>query len=651
MNFLKATLLNLCLLLIVNICLGQEKLIPLQGNPVLMQYAKDHPAGKNREKSISAALHLPFMDDFSTSYVYPDSSKWMDKWVYINTDYPINPPTIGVATFDGLDSIGRPYMNSNVAYGADTLTSKPIDLQSINSSDSSVYLSFFYQPGGLGLPPDPGDSLLLQFRYNTSDTGWVTVWGVDGNSSDTAFKQVFIHVWDTIYFYNGFAMDTIRHHFYVDSFQFRFMNYVSGYGCVDLWHLDYVYLDQNRTNHDTTMLDMAFVYKAPSFLKTFCQMPWSHFLADSANQIAHDYSVVIRNNDINDHFVLYRTNLYDYTGTNQLYNWPFSGTGGFLVNSLHNDTLAISTSTGTPQNFDFPNVVTPYAEFDVTHSLVYTSGDINKGNDTIKSVQRFIDFYAYDDGTAEAGYGLENFPGAELAYKFTTTKDDSLVGVYMFFTQAVQEVSLHLFSLVIWSSITPNSNTDVPIYKKFNQHPRYDTTGINKFYYYSLDSADFGSSKPLLTAGTYYIGWIQDDGTNLGVGIDLNTAADTSKLWYNTNGSWYQSSIPGSLMIRPVFGSSLDVGINNNDNLLANSIDIYPNPANDKVIIQWKNITLNKNNDLKTEVFDPMGRLLISKVGYQKIIDVSNVNEGFYLLKMSDMTTGNSFTRKFVINR
>ena len=647
----KLVFLNILLLFIFGESRGQEKLIPLSGNPVLVKYVKDHPENVNRAKSIQNVLVLPFFDDFSKFEVYPDSSKWLDKNVYINTDYPIDPPSVGVATFDGIDSVGRPYQNTNSVYGADTLTSRPINIQSVNSIDSSLYLSFFFQRGGRGLAPNPGDSLVLQFRYNQSDTGWVKVWGADGNNGDSAFKQVFVHVWDTIYFFDGFQMDTIRHHFYVDSFQFRFINYVSGYGSVDLWHIDYVYMDLNRTNHDTTMLDIAFVYKAPSVLKTFTQMPWTHFVADSANQMGKQYPVVIRNNDVNDHFVLYRTDLYDYSGTILLYSWPFSGTGGFTINARSNDSLVISTSTGTPQNFDFPYVSGNYAEFTVTHSLVPTSGDINTGNDTIKSVQRFLDYYAYDDGTAEAGYGLENFPGAELAYKFTTTKTDSLVGVYMFFTQAVEEVSLHLFTLTIWSSITPNTNTDVPIYKKFNQHPRYDTTGINNFIYYSLDSADMGTSKPNLAAGTYYIGWIQTDGTNLGIGIDLNTAADTSKLWYNTNGAWYQSGIAGSLMIRPVFGSSLDVGIKNNDNLFAKTIDIFPNPANDKVFIQWNAKDFSHAKDIKTEIFDPMGRLLISKMGYLKIIDVSSINEGFYLIKMTDLTDGNSFTRKLIINR
>ncbi|MEZ4758373.1 MAG: hypothetical protein R2810_01110 [Flavobacteriales bacterium] len=72
---------------------------------------------------------------------------WEDDYAYISRTYPVDPPTIGVATFDGLDRTGFPYpvRCRPTAYGlADRLTSVPIGL-SYQVSDS-VYLSFFHQP-------------------------------------------------------------------------------------------------------------------------------------------------------------------------------------------------------------------------------------------------------------------------------------------------------------------------------------------------------------------------------------------------------------------------------------------------------------------------------------------------------------------------
>ncbi|MBK7390932.1 MAG: hypothetical protein IPI23_18200 [Bacteroidetes bacterium] len=75
-------------------------------------------------------LKLPFFDDFSTYTVWPNADLWSDSSAFVNFNFPINPPTVGVATFDGLDYEGNPYNNTNVnAIGlCDNLTSKAIDL-------------------------------------------------------------------------------------------------------------------------------------------------------------------------------------------------------------------------------------------------------------------------------------------------------------------------------------------------------------------------------------------------------------------------------------------------------------------------------------------------------------------------------------------
>ena len=63
---------------------------------------------------------------------------WLDNDARINNTLPINVPTIGVATFDGLDETGYPYdFTSETSYGpADTLTSCPINLDGLTAADS-----------------------------------------------------------------------------------------------------------------------------------------------------------------------------------------------------------------------------------------------------------------------------------------------------------------------------------------------------------------------------------------------------------------------------------------------------------------------------------------------------------------------------------
>ena len=79
--------------------------------------------------------------------------------MFINRNYPINPISLGVATFDGLDSLGYPYdiMSNLDGKPADYLTSKPIDLSSVNKA----FLLFYYQPKGIGDMPQTEDKLYL----------------------------------------------------------------------------------------------------------------------------------------------------------------------------------------------------------------------------------------------------------------------------------------------------------------------------------------------------------------------------------------------------------------------------------------------------------------------------------------------------------
>ena len=95
----------------------------------------------NIEKRSNYVSFLPFFDDF-TSFS-KSANLWLDNDVYFNNSFCIHPLNYGVATFDGLDSLGNPYNNSvvNLSGIADNLTSVKINLQGL----VNVYFSFFYQ--------------------------------------------------------------------------------------------------------------------------------------------------------------------------------------------------------------------------------------------------------------------------------------------------------------------------------------------------------------------------------------------------------------------------------------------------------------------------------------------------------------------------
>src|SRR3569832_395224 len=85
---------------------------PLNSNPVIKDYLKsqqlfDQGHFSSSKSTVQSVLTLPFRDDFSYDGIYPDPTLWTDSDVFINSSYADNPPTVGVATFDGIDKFGN----------------------------------------------------------------------------------------------------------------------------------------------------------------------------------------------------------------------------------------------------------------------------------------------------------------------------------------------------------------------------------------------------------------------------------------------------------------------------------------------------------------------------------------------------------------
>ena len=247
------------------------------------------------KKSLSI-LEIPFFDDFSRGLHYPAPELWDGKNVFVSTTYSINPKTVGVATFDAINSKGKLHPNVSTApFSADTLTSHPINLNF--PTDTTIYISFYFQPQGLGNQPDPRDSLVLEFFDAAGDT-WYGAWAawVDFSASTlyqknklkNQTKQIQSDTLNKTFFMVHFKVDDSR--FLVENFQFRFRNYASlssnsdipGLrGNSDHWHIDLVYLNKGRSYTDTLINDIAFYRPIKSILKNFEAIPWLHFNAQA----------------------------------------------------------------------------------------------------------------------------------------------------------------------------------------------------------------------------------------------------------------------------------------------------------------------------------------------------------------------------------
>lgn len=551
--------------------------------------------------------------------VQPDLfALWMDEDVYINSNYPINPPTVGVATFDGVDYSGYPYdWSSASTHGvADYLTSIPLDM---SANQGSTFLSFYVQAQGLGNAPQPQDSLVLEFlNKNTGDWDWQ--WS-QGGSANTAFALQMIEVFGTEYLYNGF--------------QFRFKNYATLSANADHWHLDYVWLDDNRTIAGTDVpQDVGFIYSEYALTKTYTAIPWAHYQNNPSSFMVDNITTDARN-------------LGSVSSLIQNGHMIIKHNGNIIEDFTDPDAptvTAYNTYTTTHEVLDAPNsfqfdplIADTCASFEVT----FTTGanpDFNNYNDTIRFTQTFFNYYAYDDGSSESGYGLIG-DGSTLAYGFTTQIPDTIRAIAMYFNPFVDDVQNEAFRLRVWDASGAGGTPGNELYTGFTNHnPVYNST--NGYYEYVL-------ATPIVVSGTFYIGWLQVTAERLNIGFDL-TNDNSDQIFYDIGSGWTNTSFSGSLMMRPVFKSDKDYLLTAEEAEPMLAVSVYPNPTRAEVNI----VGLDLLDEVTVEVLDLSGRRLFSDAAFKsQSIDLSSYDSGIYLLRISDNNTGAMTTERIVLQR
>ncbi|RYD76367.1 MAG: hypothetical protein EOP53_14815 [Sphingobacteriales bacterium] len=466
---------------------AQEFVMPLQRNALLDPYmpAQKNTFGSQREKhGVPHTQQLPFFDDFSRSGLYPNDTLWLNNYVYINKTFGINPPSTGVATFEGLDANGKAYTagdQSTSSATTDTLTSTYIDLSPYADADS-LYLSFYYQPQGFGTAEQRlTDSFILQFHPDSllrknkwDDSAWVTVWATPGIPGGQDFRQVMIPI-----------RKLSSPNYFHNKFQFRFYAYGHRSGNLDQWHLDYVYVNRGRTktkfeNHDAdiTVEDVAISKPSGSILNKYYAMPVKQFLAGVANgnnPLASSVRVNISNNSIS---FPEKNVTFGYTVTN-----VETGQENSFSNSGVN-VKALSQQTFELSNKAEPSLVSGTKTTLLVKTFAKNIPDNFGQNDTATHKQVFADYLAYDDGTAEGGYGLRGTNIGKVAVKFTLNTPDTLYGIAVHFNQANQYVGARSVNFGVWHKLTAVGapEKDEFVEKISYVRPEYD--GINGFTYF-----------------------------------------------------------------------------------------------------------------------------------------------------------------------
>ena len=595
---------------------SQEAVVGLQSNYSITS------SSENQSKSISSlssdTIELPFFDDFSGKSVFPDSRKWADNFVFINNTYSDKQITTGVATFDAIDNRGKMYETAiSSGFGGDALTSLPINLQ--YTAVENIMLSFYYQAGGLGDLPEPNDSLTLQFLA-PEENKWYAIWRAKG-VSDLSFRQAFISIDNPRFLKNGF--------------RFRFMNYAtisnstspeeeSIIGNCDHWNIDYVLLGKNRETDDTVYADVAFRSPIRSLLKNHEAMPWPHFEEIELQEMSAFIPVHYRNNDAIVRNVTRNFEIWDVNRNAKVHSFTAGATNiNPLTNVDYNANLIYTFKSDSPDSASFRVICT-----------LKTDDFDPKGNDTIVYYQVFKNYFAFDDGSAELGYGINGLGSrnAMVAFRFNSFIADTLRSIQICFNDSYKDANKRAFDLMVW-----DDNKGIPgnILYTGEEVMVEQNNRINGFYTYALTDG-------VPVEGVFYIGWKQRSETFLNAGLDINTP-NKGRQFYWLNGEWLQSQVSGNLMIRPVVGALEKItSINDIYNRKQNSVTIRPNPSRGYITVLTDGMTASELSWIT--IMDLNGRQLL-KFRNDGEINISSLQEGIYIVIITTLGRPTGYSR------
>jgi hypothetical protein len=579
-----------------------------------------------QEAKTGESIEIPFVDDFSADH-FPGNAMgrqvlWENRGASINTGRPLNPPTIGAVSLDGADEVGYPYDWTPGTGLADTLTSCPINLE--GDSEDGFGISFYYQPKGnvaFQNAPTATDSLFLEFYAPDLDQ-WFWIWSTVGDTLTDGFTFVYIPITQSKYL--------------MDGFQFRFRNYAYLQGALSVWNLDYIWVDVNNINQSGFSNDVAFVDQANTLLNEFTAMPLSHFAINPASHMRPSINVEYRNLDDGPRTLQGNTiRLIDEgTGTVE---------GDYL--NLNNPAIQAQSELSYFQSVhDAPNSITydpSLSDTDLKYEVqfLHTVSDFSKtsSNDTMRFTQQFFTNYAYDDGSAEYGYGLGG-SGDEVALGFTNFKNDSIWALQIYTMPINIDVENSPMTIKVWNEIAGQPGIEI------------GSTLLN--VQYSLDSYQettiYQFNTPIFVPqGRFYIGFQQPQALGMRVGMDINTDGNDGNLFYRVDISWTPSSQPGTVMMRPMFTTNgyEDLVTKVKDLDFSKELKLYPNPANGQV-----NIATDRNEQMWVTVSDMMGRT-VGQFDFtnQARFDSSDLTNGIYILTF-DNKQGARGVKKLVVN-
>ncbi|TGD82583.1 T9SS type A sorting domain-containing protein [Hymenobacter wooponensis] len=571
------------------------------------------------------ALTLPFFDDFAgQTEGRPNGQRWLTTGgTLINNRFARRPPSKGVATFDGFNANGRSYGGVSSVGATDSLTSQPIDLSGLRATDN-VFLSFFWQAGTLVGPPVAATSarpvgLYVDFLDDAGN--WREVSQIRSGGDTTNFRFRAVPINQASYLHS--------------AFQFRIRVFGYQYSNRDAWSVDYVRLDRNRTAADSSFRDIALSQLLPSALQRYAAMPVSQFNANPTQELNTRTRTTMNNLDPGP-----APTPISWTGTLEVL--PSGPTTQFLTGNRSLDAGRGGQQqpiTGSLQTATVPVSAAPKLLRQRITLLSNETNQLTLPNDTISRVTELADYYAYDDGSAEATLSLpiaNTGPATFYATRYDLNTPD-----------VVRAIRLYPMATALGRTVT------VAIWEDSNNQPSATPKATKSFLIpASLPAGqayvDVSFDAPVAVTGRFYAGYGQASSSQfVEIGVDLNNAPPANYFFINIFNAWNSISLAtakspnGALMLRPLMGASPITATASAT--LAASYSVYPNPTTDGLVRV-------EGRYARATVLDALGRTVweqpTAQAG-QALLSLPHLLPGVYFVQLT-LATGVTVTKRLV---
>lgn len=411
----------------------------------------------------------------------------------------------------------------------------------------------------------------------------------------------------------------------VKGFRFRFKNYTSLSNDAsharneDFWHIDLIWLNANRSSENLDVPDVAFTSEITPLYSRYKALPMSHF----AQVDESDFKMTVLAKFINFDS--------DYRKVKFNFNVKKQHTGDALLFPTYETDIPAATAASerdilTEFDVDFFGFlaedidVYDNAEYEFSYFFTDIANPLYeqyRWNDTCRTSLTVSNYYAYDDGTPEAGYGLRDAPMGRVAFKFDILQSDTLKAISTYFNPTLREQAT-TFNLCVWEN--KNGLPGDLLYYAPSERVSY-ADGMFQFVDYEIHPEYIvKGGNGLVVDKSFFIGWEQPNDVLLNMGIDLNQSLN-NRLYYNLGFEWENSVQKGALLLRPIFGTYTKTS---SSAVASDEISMYPSIAKNNVVI-------SSTTDIKqVSVIDMTGNVVIKTTDSE--FSVAQLPNGCYVV-------------------